>query len=431
MYISPMAVSETYLNNGATTLRNCRKCRGPLKLLLDFGRVPASGVFVSKEDMEKLQTIPLSLTTCSDCGLTQLGHDIQVQDLYTSTYGYRSSLNREMLQHLEATARYLFPKGEHMNNEKVNVLDIASNDGSLLGFFSQFDGIGILCGIDPLMDYLPDLYPENAFKVSEFFGSHLLDKKQFTEKFQIITSLSVLYDVDNLQDFVNTVSFLLDENGFWYSEQSYFMRLLEEGTFDSVCHEHVLYLTLKDLIEAAESSGLSVIEVVENDVNGGSIGVVFQKKPKVEHDNGVIANFKLREDSLRLENLLDAYPRKVMSKIAQINECIRAFKSEGKSIYALGASTKGNIILSACDLDSSIIEGVGEINVEKIGKYTPVGKIPIIGEEEVLNGDSSNRVVLILPWHFRETFLRITKEFVMEGGTVMFPFPKLSIVKSQ
>lgn len=426
-----MAISETYLNIGATTFRDCRKCRGSLRLLLDFGRIPASGVFVSKDDMEDLQTIPLSLATCHECGLTQLGHDIQIQDLYTATYGYRSSLNREMLQHLESTARYLFPKSEPIKNEKVNVLDIASNDGSLLSFFSQFDKIGRLCGIDPLMDYFPNLYPENAFKVAEFFGSHLLNKTKFTEKFQIITSLSVLYDVDDLQDFVDTVSFLLDDNGIWYSEQSYFIRLLEEGTFDSVCHEHILYLTLKDLIEAAENSGLSVIEVLENDVNGGSIGVVFQKKPKVEHDANVLANFKLREDSLRIKNLLDTYPKRVMSKIAQISESIRAFKSEGKSIYALGASTKGNIILSACDLDSSIIEGVGEINVEKFGKYTPVGKIPIIGEKEVLNGDSSNRVVLILPWHFRETFLRITKEFVMEGGTVMFPFPTLSIVKSQ
>lgn len=423
-----MAVSETYLNHGSIPLRNCRKCRGTLNVLLDFGAVPASGVFVSNEDMEKLQSIPLSLATCPDCGLTQLGHDIRVQDLYTATYGYRSSLNHEMLQHLESTARYLFPKAELLNKERVNVLDIASNDGSLLSFFSHFGRIGNLWGVDPLINYFPNLYPKNALKVSEFFGSQLLNKNQINEKFQIITSLSVLYDVDDLQDFVDTVSFLLDENGLWYTEQSYFIRLLEEGTFDSVCHEHILYLTLKDLVEAAENSGLSVIEVVENDVNGGSIGVLFEKKNKIEHDENVIANFRLREDSLRMKELLEAYPRKVISKIAQINESILALKSEGKSIYALGASTKGNIILSACNLDSSIIEAVGEINVEKFGKYTPVGMIPILGEEEVLKVDSSNRVVLILPWHFRETFLKVTNEFVKRGGTVIFPFPALSVV---
>ena len=52
-------------------------------------------------------------------------------------------------------------------------------------------------------------------------------------------------------------------------------------------------------------------------------------------------------------------------------ECVdllRKLASEGKKIYAYGASTKGNTILQYYGIGNDLIEGIAEIHPEKIGK---------------------------------------------------------------
>jgi NDP-4-keto-2,6-dideoxyhexose 3-C-methyltransferase len=116
-------------------------------------------------------------------------------------------------------------------------------------------------------------------------------------------------------------------------------------------------------------------------------------------------------------------------RIAESRDALRRFVAEaragGKTVGALGASTKGNVILQYCGLDADHIVAIGEVNDEKLGSFTPGTLIPIIAERELIA--CAPDYLLVLPWHFRETFLR--KRETLQGGTrLVFPLPTLEII---
>ncbi len=91
---------------------------------------------------------------------------------------------------------------------------------------------------------------------------------------------------------------------------------------------------------------------------------------------------------------------------------------------ALGASTKGNVLLQYCGLTEREIVAIGEVNPDKFGTRTPGTWIPIVPEEELLARQPD--YLLVLPWHFRSFFLSAGK---YKGRTLVFPLPKVEAIK--
>ena len=97
-------------------------------------------------------------------------------------------------------------------------------------------------------------------------------------------------------------------------------------------------------------------------------------------------------------------------------------KADGKSIAALGASTKGNVLLQYCDITPADVVAVGEVNPDKFGSFTPGSLIPIIDEAQLLAMQPD--YLLVLPWHFRPFF---EKRFGQLKSKLVFPLPELEI----
>jgi hypothetical protein len=90
-----------------------------------------------------------------------------------------------------------------------------------------------------------------------------------------------------------------------------------------------------------------------------------------------------------------------------------------------GASTKGNVLLQFCGLTGSDIDAIAEVNADKVGRVTPGTGIPIVSEDEMRAAQPD--YLLVLPWHFRDTFLR--KRDRLRGATrLVFPLPALEVV---
>jgi NDP-4-keto-2,6-dideoxyhexose 3-C-methyltransferase len=81
------------------------------------------------------------------------------------------------------------------------------------------------------------------------------------------------------------------------------------------------------------------------------------------------------------------------------------------------------VLLQYCGLTPADLVAIGEVNEEKFGAYTPGSLIPIWPEERLLARHLD--YLLVLPWHFRETFL--SKQ--LEGDTrLVFPLPELEVI---
>ena len=58
-----------------------------------------SSAFPSKTKTYNAKT-PMILVICNNCKLTQLLHNYDLNDLYNDEYGYRSGINKIMVNHL-------------------------------------------------------------------------------------------------------------------------------------------------------------------------------------------------------------------------------------------------------------------------------------------------------------------------------------------
>jgi hypothetical protein len=122
-----------------------------------------------------------------------------------------------------------------------------------------------------------------------------------------------------------------------------------------------------------------------------------------------------------------SFQRRIEGLRDELAGMVRKLKRDGKHIHVYGASTKGNTILQWCGIDNSMIECAADRNPEKHGARTLGTDIPIVSEEE--SRSMRPDYYLVLPWHFREEFLEREKSALARGVGLIFPLPKLEIVR--
>ena len=406
-------------------IEKCRLCGNQeLVQVLDLGMQYLTGTFPRQPNGAGITRGPLSLVKClgneDTCGLLQLGHNYEPAELYGLNYGYRSGLNEKMVRHLESKVNAISTLIDLKPEDLV--IDIGSNDGTTLGFFPEHL---MRLGIDPTAEKFNDLYKPGIEVIADFFSDDLINKKTSGKKAKVVTSFSMLYDLENPIDFATQVKNVLAEDGIWVFEQSYVHSMIEELAYDTVCHEHLEYYELFQIEWMLEKVGLRVIDVEINDINGGSFSVVAAHR-----SSGYIANNARIEDvrSKELEkkergmSLFLDFRKNVESHRDQLIELMQKYNDENMRVFGLGASTKGNVLLQYCGFGPEDVVAIGEINPDKNGAYTPGSWIPIVSESEVLRQQPD--VLLVLPWHFR-AFFEQSKTF--QGLNLLFPLPKISV----
>ena len=380
----------------------CRSCGEALEVYCDLGNLSLTGFFPNPGI--DIPRYPLALAKCSSCGLSQLYHQIPVDQLYGEEYGYESHLNSQMQGHLIYAARSFERKFELSDGDCV--LDIASNDGTLLSGYISNKLVKV--GIDPLALSLNDKYPEHAMKIAQFFSAKAV-REVTSNRFKVVTSFSVFYDLERPSEFINSIEELLTEDGVWILEQSYFYSMVETLSFDTICHEHLLYLRLGDIDKLLDKTSLEVFDVQLNDANGGSFRVFVKRKLSPRPVSLYVDWLRQRELSWENEPIYSTsvFNSRVNLFRDSLRDLLFLFEKEGKTIIGFGASTKGNALLQFCDLDHSVIEFIVEVNERKFGKLTPGTQIPIQNEEyfRELFGRHDDFVGLILPWHLAESII--------------------------
>jgi hypothetical protein len=304
------------------------------------------------------------------------------------------------------------------------VLDIGSNDSTTL---QAYPSIGpVLVGIDPTGVKFHSFYPSHIHLIPEFFSSALLKKRFPGKRAKVVTSFSMFYDLEDPMAFMQEVYEVLADDGIWVFEQSYMPTMLETNSFDTVCHEHLEFYALRQIKWMTDRVGFRILDVEFNDVNGGSFSITVAKASGIEKVPTAVRNI-LDTELLMGFGTLEPY-KTFANRAEKARRDFLAFvqtaHAEGKTVAALGASTKGNVLLQYYGLTEKEISYVGEVNTEKLGCFTPGSWIPIIPEAELIVRKPD--YVVVLPWHFRKFFVENKK---LSGLTLVFPLPDIEVVK--
>ena len=407
----------------------CRICKNTqLTSIINFGKIPLTGLFLGFDEAKLIPTAPLELVYCAgnseeNCGLVQLRHDYALSELFGHTYGYRSGLNADMVAHLKFNIESVLDRINLDENDVV--VDIGSNDGTSLGFYP--DSL-VRIGVDPTIEKFGHYYHPGIVKISDFFTAAATKPFLDNRSAKIVTCFSMFYDLPNPESFLSEVVKILDpHNGILVLEQSYLKTMIEKSSFDTICHEHIEYYSLRQIEWLAKKVNLRIIDVNLNSTNGGSFcvyltGIDSNLSPVTEN----ITEFMSKEKYLKEHQ--DLIYTEFSEKCYKIKDSITLLLSEisksGKKVYGLGASTKGNTLLNFCGISTEQIQLIGEVNSDKFGKVTPGTFIPIVDEREIF--ELSPDYLFVLPWHFKDFFLTLEH---LGRFQKIFPLPELEIIQ--
>lgn len=411
-----------------TEITRCRLSgSADLHQILDLGRQHLTGVFPRSPE-EHVPSGPVELVFCPDGGLVQLKQTYSLDQLYGDNYGYRSGLNHSMVQHLRKKVSRLLDLVPLSASDLV--LDIGSNDGTLLGAYPDRGQMRV--GIDPSAEKFLGYYQPGIDVVVDFFSAETYQRRVGERRAKIVTSVAMFYDLEDPMRFVRDVASVLAPDGVWHFEQSYMPLMLERNAYDTVCHEHLEYYALHQIKWMTDRAGLKIVDIEFNDTNGGSFAVTaaLQSAPYLE-DTARIESILAEEDALGLHTLApyDAFRARVFQHRDELLTLLHRLRVDGQTIAGLGASTKGNALLQFAGIDAGIVSFVSEVNPDKFGCVTPGSNIPIISEPEARARRPD--YFLVLPWHFRTSLLAREQEFLSQGGKMIFPLPEIQIVSGE
>ncbi|MEG3970454.1 class I SAM-dependent methyltransferase [Microcoleus sp. T2B6] len=412
--------------------KTCRVCgSSALTPVINLGEQYLQGSFVKPGKEEPpLRKISLSLVRCDPtkdekaCGLLQMEHTVPPEVLY-SAYWYRSGTNQTMRNHLHGITE---EAASLIGKSNARVLDIGCNDGTLLKCYPQNF---IKFGVDP-SDVAQEITGDIT-AIQDIFPSEELTKLLQGEKFDIITSIAMFYDLEDPVSFCKEIKKALAPGGLWVFEMSYMPSMLKMNSYDTICHEHLEYYSLAVLEYILKQADLKIVDAVLNDINGGSIrcyathldNFAFKKQEAVTRIK------LLRQAEFDMELDTDKPYKNFQDRInvhkEQLVSLLKMLKKEGKSIHIYGASTKGNTILQWCGIDNRIIDVAAERNPDKYGAYTLGTDIPIVSEAD--SRAMKPDYYLVLPWHFKEEFLKREEEILQRGVGLIFPLPNVEIIK--
>jgi len=422
----------------------CRFCGAGLGLsLIDLGAVPLANSFLAAPDLDRPEPrYPLAPAVCERCWLVQIPELERAAAIFQD-YAYFASYSESWLAHCERYARAAVER--FGLNDESRVVEAASNDGYLLQFFARV-GIPVL-GIEPAANVAAAAEAKGIPTRRAFFGEALARAlADGGEHADLFVANNVLAHVPDLNDFVRGIYAVLAPGGVATLELPHLLRLLDEGQFDTIYHEHFSYFSLGTVVRVFAAHGLEVVDVEELPTHGGSLRVYARRAtsgggartavdaPRRRHDVAAaaggparVAAVLARERDAGLESAA-AY-RGLESRAHRIREDLLEFlrraARDGARVVGYGAPAKGNTLLCYCGVDPDLLPFTVDLSPHKQGLYLPGSRIPVRSPQDLLAARPD--FVLVLPWNLRDEIAAQMRAIGDWGGRFVVAVPRLEV----
>jgi len=404
----------------------CRFCNSQLDhSFADLGMSPYSNSYLREEQLNMMEPFyPLHAYVCEFCFLVQLEEYQSPTEIF-GDYAYFSSYSTAWLQHAKDYVDHMI-NSFNIDREK-QVVEIASNDGYLLKYFSE-KNIPVL-GIEPAANVAEVAISDGIPTVVKFFGEHTAKELLHDNKAaDLIIGNNVLAHVPDINDFVNGMSILLKEKGVITIEFPHLLQLMKGNQFDTIYHEHFSYLSLIAVEKIFSEHGLLIFDVEELPTHGGSLRIYACHK---NDSDRTVTDKVNRLQSLEIEEGLSKvetyqeFSEQVRETKRKLLEFLISKKREGKVIVGYGAPAKGNTLLNYCGIRSDFLDYTVDASPHKQGLYLPGTHIPIYSPDKIY--ETQPDYVLILPWNIKEEVMEQMAEIRQWGGKFVTPIPEVSI----
>ncbi len=406
--------------------QTCRACgHNNMLRFLSLGTTPLANSFLRSPEEFALEALhPLDVYFCQVCSLVQLLDVIDPEVLFRH-YIYVTGTSDTIAVHNTKYARTV------VDNLKLGqgdlVIEVASNDGSLLKCFQQ-NGIRTL-GIEPATN-IAELARSNGIEtINDFFNSATASELRGSYgPAKVIIGNNVLAHVDEPLDFLRGCRELLHEDGRVVIEVPYLRDLLERLEYDTIYHEHLCYFSVSALMQLCSRAGLSIFAIEHVPVHGGSIRMYAGLQEMLKNHSDAVLEWEREERSAGLNEFAryEDFAAKVKQSRRVLLELLSSLKEQGKKVAGYGAPAKGNTLLNYCGINTDLVPYTVDKNPMKVGLMTPGMHIPVLSVSTLLEREPD--YILILAWNFADEIIRQQYEYRERGGRFIIPIPTAKVV---
>jgi len=398
--------------------KTCRLCHSRnLKTVYRLKKTPIGDDYTKK--IKKNRLYDLRLNICKRCKFVQLSNVINPNKVY-GDYLYVTNTSSGLSEHFYELGNTL--KKKKIVSKKSKILEIGSNDGTLLKFFKN--KCSYLLGVDPAVH----LFKDNSIKIIKGLFNHNLSNqiKKNHGKFDVIVANNVIANIDDLEDVFRGIENIISEKGFFIIETFALYGIIKNNLIDNIYHEHLSYFSIESFKKFSEKFNLNLIEAKFLSVKGGSLRFVF-KKEKISTSKKI--NNLIKKEKSILTNVEKKF--KIIQKTnkynsIKINQLIDEIKRRGKTIAGFGASV-GTTTLVYDFMLTKKIHYIFDNEKRRFGRYLPGTSIKVLDPKRIkkLNLD----YIIIFAWRYAKLIIKRNIKIFNNKIKFAIPLPKFKIIK--
>ena len=403
---------------------NCLICQACYEPFISFGKMPIANGFLTQDQFDEEYFFELKAGFCSNCKMVQLVEQPDRKKLFHRNYAFFSSTSKRMTLHFREFAELVIKN--HLQPCDSFVVEIGSNDGIML---QNFRTVGIRhLGIEPSTNVAQAAIEKGITTISEFFDEELA--KRIAEEHgqaDAILAANVMCHIPYLHSVAAGIKVLLKPAGIFMFEDPYLGDIIERTLYDQIYDEHAFYFSASSISHLFEQYEMEVVDVVPQEVHGGSIRYTIAHKGKARVSPAV-SEQRAKEErfGLGLPETYDHFRRNVESSRGKLTELLTKLKKQGTRIVGYAATSKSTTITNYCGITTDLIDFISDTTPIKQGKFNPGTHIPVRPHEEFA-ADYPDYALLFAYNHSEEI---MTKEqmFMESGGKWIVYVPKVQVL---
>jgi SAM-dependent methyltransferase len=369
------------------------------------------------------ETYSLSLYLCRDCGNVQI-EDVVDPDVLFRSYTYATQHSLGLVKHFQHAAAEAARRTEAPSGSLV--IDIGSNDGSLLAAFRTL-GYRVL-GIDPAVEIAERATAAGIETVPDYFTASVArEVRRRHGPAAVVTANNVFAHSDRLPEVADGVRSLLAEDGLFVFEVSYLLDIVQKMLFDTVYHEHLCYHSVRSLDAFLRCHDLELIEVERIPTKGGSLRGTVQRTGGRRSVGSDVTRMIEWEEIVGLHRLetFQAFARRIEMARQEFVSLLDRLRERGKRIAGYGASPTVTTLLHQFELVGRLDYLVDD-NPVKQNTYSPGQHLPVYPPDAIYAHGAD--AVAILAWNYAQPIVAKHQGFRDQGGRFLVPLPSLQVV---
>jgi len=315
---------------------------------------------------------------------------------------------------------------ELISGRDCAALDIGCSDGTLLSFYPRWVD---RYGVDPSDDI--DGLGAWTWTAKAAFPGPDIDRAFAGKKFDLITAASTLEEVDEPRAFLARVKSLLTPDGVFCLETLYAPMALTHTAADTFASGVSAVYSLTVLERLLRDCDLKVFRGALTEKDGGSIRlfVTHAESPEYDFDPWYerLAQLWDEENALGLRSIspYQAFSARAGELRAAFQEKLAELAKRGQSVHLFGTDAGAAMFHAWAGPKAAIIEAaVSAAEFDEGARLLPGGPA-IITEQE---SRAVNPDCLIAPSALKREILERWRDYVLQGGKVLFVTPEVHVV---